>query len=212
MSDYKKEHEKEREEKLKKKNIKIILLGESGVGKTSLIKAYLDQKIDPNQSPSNAVPVINDMNIISTEYKSFIISLWDTVGQEKYRSLTSNFYKGSHIVIFVYSIVNKDSFEKLKEYWIQSVIEKIGKDIIIGIIANKADLFIKQQVKYEEGEKYAKEIKVEFIQTSAKNNKNDLILFINELIEKLLHKENLFEKGEKIFLEKKEKSKKKCCF
>ena len=194
MSEYKKEHEKEREDKLKSKNMKIILLEECEVGQTSLIKAYLDQKINPNESPSNAVPVINDMNISSTEYKSFTISLWDTVGQEKYRSLTSNFYKGSHIVIFVYSIINKESFEKLKEYWIQSVIDKIGKDIIFGIIANKADLFVKQQVTYEEGEKYAKEIDVDFKQTSAKESRNDLIFFINELIEKLLRKEKFISK------------------
>ena len=122
------------------------------------------------------------MNIISTKYKNFHIFLWDTAGQERFRSLTSNFYKGSHIVIFVYSIVTKITFEKLKEYWVQSVVDKIGKDVIFGLIANKADLFDNEEVEKEEGVNYAKEIEAEFRYTSAKENRNDLKVFINELI------------------------------
>ena len=209
------DHEQERETKLKEGCIKIILLGECGVGKTSLIKAYLKQEIDPNENTTQ-VPVVKDMNIMSTQYKSFNISLWDTAGQEVYRSLTSSFYKGSHIVIFVYSIDNKSSFEKLKEYWVQSVVDKIGKDAIIGLIANKADLYFDEEVEKKEGTKYAKEIGAEYRLTSAKENRNDLILFINELIEKLLRKENLILKDENITLKKEEKdkvkAKKKCCF
>ena len=209
-----KDHEKEKEDQLKEGSIKIILLGECGVGKTSLIKAYLNQKFNSNEDTNDAVPVVKNMNIISTKYKSFNIFLWDTAGQERFRSLTSNFYKGSHIVIFVYSIVNKISFEKLKEYWVQSVADKIGKDVIIGLIANKADLFYDEEVSKEEGIKYAKEIEAEFRYTSAKENRNDLQLYITELIEKLLHKENYLIKEEKIFLNKEEKGKtqKKCCF
>ena len=209
-----KDHEKEKEDQLKEGSIKIILLGECGVGKTSLIKAYLNQKFNSNEDTNDAVPVVKNMNIISTKYKSFNIFLWDTAGQERFRSLTSNFYKGSHIVIFVYSIDNKISFEKLKEYWVQSVADKIGKDVIIGLIANKADLFYDEEVSKEEGIKYAKEIEAEFRYTSAKENRNDLQLYITELIEKLLHKENYLIKEEKIFLNKEEKGKtqKKCCF
>ena len=169
-----KDHEKEKEDQLKEGSIKIILLGECGVGKTSLIKAYLNQKFNSNEDTNDAVPVVKNMNIISTKYKSFNIFLWDTAGQERFRSLTSNFYKGSHIVIFVYSIDNKISFEKLKEYWVQSVADKIGKDVIIGLIANKADLFYDEEVSKEEGIKYAKEIEAEFRYTSAKENRNDL--------------------------------------
>ena len=161
---------------------------------------------------NEAIPVVKDMNIISTEYKSFKISLWDTAGQEKFRAITSSFYKGSHIVIFVYSIENRQSFEKLKEYWVKSVIDSIGEEVIFGIAANKADLFTKEEVEKKEGIQYSKEIKAEFRQTSAKNNRDDLKIFINELIEKLLQKQNLFQKEEKIVLKKGKKSKKKCCF
>jgi len=153
------------------------------------------------------------MNIMSTNYKSFKISLWDTAGQERYRSLTSNFYKGSHIVIFVYSIDQKNSFEKLKEYWVQSVVDKIGKDVIIGLIANKADLYMNEEVTKEEGTAYAKEIEAEYELTSAKESRKELISFINKLIEKLLLKENLIQKEDKITLKEKDKvkAKKKCC-
>ena len=209
-----KDHEKEREHQLKEGSIKIILLGECGVWKTSLIKAYLDQEFNPNEESNEAVPVVKNMNIISTKYKNFNIFLWDTAGQERFRSLTSNFYKGSHIVIFVYSIVTKLTFEKLKEYWVQSVVDKIGKDVIFGLMANKADLFDNEEVEKEEGVNYAKEIEAEFRYTSAKENRNDLKVFINELIEKLLRKENYLLKEEKIYLKKEEKvkTKKKCCF
>ena len=152
------------------------------------------------------------MNIISTEYKSFKISLWDTAGQEKFRSMTSNFYKGSHIVIFVYSINNKKSFEQIKEYWVKSVVDKIGKEVILGLAANKADLFTEEEVTKEEGEQYAEEIGALFRLTSAKDSRKELILYINELVEKLLQKENIFQNGEKIDLKKKIKTKKKCCF
>ena len=211
MDIYKKEHEKERKEELERGVIKIILLGECGVGKTSLIKAYLNKKFDKKEI-TTSIPVIRDMNIESSEYKSFIISFWDTAGQERYRSLTSTFYKGSHIVIFVYAINNKESFKQLEEYWFKSITDKIGEDVIFGLIGNKSDLYFNEEVGIEEGAEYSKKIKAQFTLASAKDNRNGIILFINELIEKFLKKENLFQKEEKINLETKKKPKKKCCF
>lgn len=209
MDEYKKAHEKERKDEFKKGIIKIILLGECGVGKTSLIKAYLNKKFDHNEI-TNSMPVIRDMNIDSSEYKSFTISFWDTAGQERYRSLTSTFYKGSHFVIFVYGIDNKKSFKQLDEYWVKSITDKIGEDVIVGLIANKSDLYINEEVGNEEGIEYAKKIKAQFKLASAKETRNEIVLFINELIEKFLQKENLFQNGEKILLQKKKK-KKRCC-
>ena len=202
MDEYKKAHEKERKDEFKKGIIKIILLGECGVGKTSLIKAYLNKKFDHNE--------IRDMSIDSSENKSFTISFWDTAGQERYRSLTSTFYKGSHFVIFVYGIDNKKSFKQLDEYWVKSITDKIGEDVIVGLIANKSDLYINEEVGNEEGIEYAKKIKAQFKLASAKETRNEIVLFINELIEKFLQKENLFQNGEKILLQKKKK-KKRCC-
>jgi small GTP-binding protein len=206
-----KEGKEKREYILQEGSIKIIFLGEVGVGKTSLMKAYLDKDFDPSEISTNVPQIVND-NINSTEYKSFNIVFWDTAGQEKYRSITSKFYRDSQIVIFVYSIIEKKTFEEIKKYWYNSIKDYIGKDVILGLAANKVDLFDKEKVSKKEGIEYAEEIGAIFRETSAKNSRKAFKEFINELIEKLLQNKNLNQKEEKIILKKPTKIKKKCCF
>ena len=205
--------EKEKENILEEgSEIKVILLGESGVGKTSLIKAYLNKNIDKNEI-TTSVPVLANSKI-SVKYKSFDICLWDTAGQEKFRSVTSHFYKGSHIAIFVYDVTVKESFKQLEKYWVKSLEDIIGKDIIYGLAGNKIDLFDKQVVSENEGREFAEKIGAIFKETSALTCRKDIIQFINQLVEKLLKKENLIQYEERITLTKEiaEKPKKKCCF
>ena len=125
----------------------------------------------------------------------------DAPGQEKYRSMNLLFSKNSDIVIFVYEIANKNSFIQLKEFWVQSIIKKIGNDIIFGLAATKSDLFQREELSIEEGIEYAKEIGATFRLTSAKNEEEGIILFINELIEKVLYKKKLIQSGEKILFQ-----------
>jgi small GTP-binding protein len=207
----KRKGKEKREYKLQEGSIKIILLGEVGVGKTSLINAYLDKDFDPNEMSTN-IPAIINSHINSTEYKTFNIVLWDTAGQEKCRSTTKSFYQDSQIVILVYSITNKKTFEEIKKYWYQSIVDHIGKDAIFGLAANKVDLFEKEEVSKNEGIEYAKEIGATFRETSAKDLRKDLKIFINELIEQLLQNKNLIQREEKIILRNQKKTKKKCCF
>ena len=198
-------------------NIKIILLGESGVGKTNLINAYFGNSfvehalmtISPNQSHETIE--IND--------KLCFIDMWDTMGQEKYRSLTASFIKGSHIIIFVYDITSQDSFTNLN-YWIEAVKENINNDnIILGLVANKMDLFNESEVPKEKGEEYAKEIGAFFNESSAKVNPKGFKKFVMKLLDKLLLNENNIKKEgniiEKSFesgdSEKTQKKKKKNC-
>ena len=218
-NDEEKIKKKETENKKEKKNIleegaeiKVILLGESGVGKTSLIKAYLNKNIEKNEI-TTSVPVLANSKI-SVKYKSFDICLWDTAGQEKFRAVTSNFYNDSRIAIFVYDVTVKESFKQLEEYWVKSLEDKIGKDIIYGLAGNKIDLFDKQEVSENEGKEFAEKIGAIFKETSALTCRKDIIQFINELVEKLLKKENLIQYEERITLTKEiaEKPKKKCCF
>ena len=98
--------------------IKSIILGESGVGKTNLAKAAIDLRFEPNsKSTVNSSYVSKKIYIFGKEYD---LKLWDTAGQEKYRALTKLFYKNSKVVIFVYDITNRKSFNEL-EYWINEV-------------------------------------------------------------------------------------------
>ena len=90
------------------------------------------------------------------------MDIWDTVGQETFRSITQIFYTHAKVAVIVYDVTNKKSFEEAKNYWYKKIQELDDKDIIIAIVANKYDLYEKRQVPNEEGEAYAKSIKAIF--------------------------------------------------
>ena len=166
---------------------KIILLGESGTGKSNLINICCNLEFNPN-TPSNITSSIVEKPIILGNLK-YTIKLWDTAGQEKFRSLNNLFIKDSKICIFVYDITNRESFNQL-EFWVKKVNEILGKEPILAVVANKNDL-IPEQVKKKEGEEYAKSIGAFFMQTSAKNDKEGFSNFINDLVKEYLFKNNL---------------------
>ena len=133
------------------------------------------------------------------------------------------FYTNSKIVIFVYDITQKESFEEIKNYWVNDVEEKLGKNITKGIVGNKIDLFLNEQVSQEEAEEYAKSVNAEFIVTSAKtDNPEKFENFLATLYAKYLNKndasspdENEHDSSTSIYLKKKKSVKvnkhKKCC-
>lgn len=175
----------ERNNEAKKGTIKIILLGESTVGKTSLINVYHgDPFSEIIASNSHSSFISKKMTINGNNYD---IQIWDTAGQERYRSVNKIFIKDSHIVIFVYDITNRSSFLESK-FWTKYVEELLGKDLTIGIAANKIDLYETkgESVSKEEGKKLAEEQKALFKQTSAKKDRKGFEDFINKLIIKFL--------------------------
>ena len=167
-------------EKPSLREVKIILLGDSGVGKTSIINRYINNRFNPEQisslgSKSNEKIVMRD----NIKYKLII---WDTSGQEVYRSLTNLFIKGSNIVILVYSIDSLSSFEGL-DYWYKSLLEKIeGDNYILAVVGSKVDLINEEVISEEQGKKYAEEKKAFFKLVSSKENPKG----IEQLFEKLL--------------------------
>jgi small GTP-binding protein len=176
--------------------IKIVLIGEMYTGKTSLINVYFGLEFS-NDLPSTLSPSVSQKEL-KFHGVPYIIHMWDTAGQEKYRSMTKIFIKGAQIVIFVYDITNESTFEKLG-FWVKSVEDILGKDPILAVIGNKIDLFEKQEVFKVKGEAYAKEIGALFYESSAKDDPKGFQNFISVLIEELLEKKGVVKrKGDQL--------------
>ena len=164
--------------------IKVILVGESGTGKTSLINATMGLKFQEHLDTTSTNNFSSKtIKINNTEYT---LNLWDTIGQEKFRSLTKIFIKDSRIVLLVYDITNVKSFKEL-DYWYKVIHDILGDEPIVGVCGNKQDLITKEKVKEEDAKAYAENKNLAFRLTSAKNplsfNK-----FLDELVKKYLEK------------------------
>ena len=174
---------------MKKKPIelKMILLGESGVGKTSIIKRYLNDFFDKNESSTLSMSYVG--KTVEINNQKIILNIWDTIGQEKYRSISKLFLNETKIVILVYSITSKTSFNEL-EYWYNLYKEVLGEETILGIAGNKVDLYLDQEISDDEGKQYADKCGAIFALLSAKENKNTIDSFIDELVKAYLNKIN----------------------
>jgi small GTP-binding protein len=167
--------------------IKLILLGESGVGKTCIINRYIHDTFFSGEIPNINVKTIEKTLIINK--KKIKLNIWDTVSQEKYRAISKLFYNNTQILILVYEIINRKSFEEL-DYWRNLFYEFNGDDVIVGVAGNKEDLFLEKEVDEEEGKKYSREINATFAQLSAKTNRKGINDFIMKLVIRYLNEQN----------------------
>ena len=192
---------------------KVVLVGETQTGKTSII-AKLTKDIFQEEVGSTIVNSITNYKIELEDTKTVQLVIWDTAGQEKYRSLNTLFYKDAVIVVLVYDQTQRKTFEEVKNYWIPQIRSHCGEKIIVAIAANKSDLFEEQEVSDEEGKQLAEATKGIFMQTSCKTGSG-----IKEVFRALAKK---YEKGEtaekeRIILEEKktnkiiDDNKKSCC-
>ena len=147
--------------------IKLVLLGESGVGKTSIISRFTKDTFNHEEISSSSAQFIS--KTIKVNEESIKFDIWDTAGQERFRALAKIFYKDAKVIILVYDIISKESFECLKKYWYKESSENSTADIFF-VVGNKSDLYENEQVSDEEGKKFAKEINAIFKLTSALSN------------------------------------------
>ena len=203
------------------RGIKVVLLGEAGVGKTNLIRVSTGKEFEKNENSTISSAYYENEDIINN--KPYLYCLWDTAGQEIYRSLNKIFIKDSKIVIIVFAINNKLSFEQI-DFWFNYVRDILGNDgYVIALVANKSDLFEFQEISDKEMNKKAEELGVKIKITSAAVDAVGFKGFLHELLKDYIDKykpeevkqpetfkiniENNEDKNEG----ENEKKKKKCC-
>ena len=108
---------------------KVVLIGESGVGKTSIISRYMTNSFNPTIGSTPGANFTSKTVFLEDENQSIKFEIWDTAGQEKYRSLAKVFYKNASVCILVYEITRKQSFDELQKYWISEVLNNASKNI-----------------------------------------------------------------------------------
>lgn len=167
----------------KKFTYKVVLLGNSGVGKTSISHQYVRNDFIPLKEPTIGAAFLTKKHIINNV--EFTLEIWDTAGQERYRSLTPMYYRGAHFAIIVYDITNSRSLNEAKR-WVKEIKEIHNAKCIIILVGNKCDLVNKRQIKKDYVENYCKEQNILFIEVSAKSGNN-----VNKLFETLLQNRHI---------------------
>ena len=155
---------------------KVVLLGDSGVGKTCIISRYISGTFDENSATTNGASYCSKNVNYEKLGKNLLLDIWDTAGQEKYKALTKFFYKDAAVCILVYDITRKETFDNLKNFWYTQLKENSGSNVVLGVAGNKCDLYESEEVKESEARQFAEEIGAIFELTSAQNNTG-----INEL-------------------------------
>ena len=204
--------------------LKYVIIGDSGVGKSNILLQYIKGKF--NEDFKATVGVEFGAKNIEINGRIYRIQIWDTAGQENFRSIARAYYKNSICACIVYDITSRNSFNSVQS-WIDDCTKQTPRNILLLLIGNKNDLNDKREVQYEEGEEFAKKKNMIFLETSAKTGNN-----IDKIFEKSVKKidQNIIDnkydldnencgirKGLKtesfvLSVEKaKEKKKKKCC-
>ena len=198
---------------------KLILIGDSSVGKSNILLKYLKDDFDPN-SKATVVVEFGTKNV-EMKNKKVKIQIWDPAGQERYRSITSAYYRGAKGAFIVYDITRKNTFDNIDK-WISDLKTNGDQNIAIIIIGNKTDLEDKREVQTDEGIKKSEEYKTAFIETSALNGDNINNAF-EELIEQIYQNNStIIEQDKNVEIDKgvnldeenndgNEENKKKCC-
>ena len=160
-------------------NVKISLIGGSAVGKTCIIRRYSNDTFVEN--PPSTTGGSYSEKFVTIDNKDIQLNLWDTAGQEKFRAIGKHFYKDAYIIIMVYDISKKDTFEEIKEIWYPDVKQNGEKYGVLAVVGNKSDLYEEEEVSENEAKEFAKEIGAFFMLVSAKTGNN-----VNQLFEALL--------------------------
>ena len=196
--------------------LKVVVVGDSGVGKTNLIKRFVTNTFSANSKATVGVEFISKSYRINDQV--FKIEIWDTAGQERYKSITAAYYKGAKGALIVYDTTQKTSFENIDK-WMSEIKEKSSKDMKLMIIGNKIDLKDERQVETDEALAKAQILEAPIMETSALDATNVKEAFydvLKEMYKEVKKKLDVVESqaeggNEGIQLETNEENQKKGC-
>ncbi|CAL6039269.1 Rab1a [Hexamita inflata] len=163
-------------------DIKITIVGETEVGKTSLVQYFVNETPSLQNSTTPCASFLKKVAMVNDKVINF--QMWDTAGQERFRSIAPMYYRGSDCVLLVYDVGQQASYEQLKEFWVKEVQSKCPYHVIFALVANKQDI-TDQKVTNQEGRAFAQANQLEFYETSGKSGAGVLQMF-QELAQKVI--------------------------
>ncbi|KAK0423998.1 hypothetical protein QR680_008451 [Steinernema hermaphroditum] len=187
---------------------KVLLIGDTAVGKTSLLQRFADDSFSP--SLNSTIGIDFKIKTVLIGGKKVKLQIWDTAGQERFDTITTSYYRGSHAILLVYDITNPYSFQNL-EKWLRYINQYADDEVQKVIIGNKCDMVAERSVPKEMGERTAQNYSISFLETSAKANINvDRAFF--DITERLLEQVSTKSPIDGVKIPKSRKTKKaKCC-
>jgi Ras-related protein Rab-8A len=149
--------------------VRLLTLGDSGAGKSSLLLRYTQNEFTIEYMPTIGIDF--RLKTIDVKGKTIKVQVWDTAGQERFRTITHNYYRGAHGIALVYDVTNEASFQNIRK-WIQDVHTYAEQSVNLVLIGNKCDLVNKKVVETSRGQALADEYDIRFFETSAKTDTN----------------------------------------
>ncbi|AET41142.1 Rab family GTPase SEC4 Ecym_7305 [Eremothecium cymbalariae DBVPG len=169
--------------------MKVLLVGDSGVGKSCLLVRFVEDKFSP--SFITTIGIDFKIKTVDIDGKKIKLQLWDTAGQERFRTITTAYYRGAMGIILVYDVTDERTFENIRQ-WFSTVNQHATEDAQILLVGNKKDMDTRA-VTYEQGESLAKELGVPFIEASAKDDENvsDIFFTLAKIIQEKIDNDRL---------------------
>ena len=168
---------------------KVLLIGNSGVGKSSLLLRFSDDTFTGNFMPTIGVDF--KIRTLEVDGKTIKLQIWDTAGQERFKTITSSYYKGAHGIIVVYDVTDKESYKNI-DTWMNEVEKHASDNVSRILVGNKSDLEDSRQVSTDEGKELADTYNIRFVETSAKESANveeAFTLMTKEIKSRVVHTE-----------------------